>query len=67
MDTYFVYVIVSTNQELRFYVGQTDNIERRLAEHNAGKVKSTKAFIPWKIFKLKLFPTGRMRYQESDI
>jgi putative endonuclease len=26
----------------RFYVGQTDNLENRLEEHNHGKVSSTK-------------------------
>ena len=27
----------------------TDCIERRLKEHNSGKTKSTKGFIPWKL------------------
>ena len=33
----------------RFYVGHTTDLETRLNFHNNGKVKSTKAFCPWKI------------------
>lgn len=31
------------------YVGITNDIERRLKEHNAGKSDYTRKFIPWKI------------------
>jgi len=31
------------------YVGSTNNIERRLAEHNSGKSSYTKKFIPWEL------------------
>lgn len=30
-----------------FYVGMSDNSDRRLEEHNRGKVTSTKSRIPW--------------------
>jgi len=45
---YFVYVLKSESSGRR-YVGMTNNLERRLKEHNSGKMKSTKAFIPWEI------------------
>ena len=45
----FVYAIFSLNQN-RIYVGQTENIERRLSEHNCGRTKSTKPYIPWQLF-----------------
>ncbi|MBA3760353.1 MAG: GIY-YIG nuclease family protein [Gemmatimonadales bacterium] len=32
--TYFVYILASESREL--YVGVTNNLERRLAEHRAG-------------------------------
>ena len=38
---YFVYILLSEKDNKR-YIGFTNNIERRLLEHNAGKVKSTK-------------------------
>jgi len=28
----------------------TDNLERRLKEHNTGKMKSTKGYLPWVLF-----------------
>ena len=31
----------------RLYVGFTENIENRLKEHNTGKTRSTKGYIPW--------------------
>jgi len=31
------------------YVGSTEDVEKRVALHNAGKVKSTKAYRPWKL------------------
>jgi putative endonuclease len=48
--TFFVYVLVSEIKGLRFYVGISENIDRRIAEHNSGKTKSTKGYIPWQLF-----------------
>jgi putative endonuclease len=31
----------------RFYVGSTDDLSRRLKEHNAGQTKSTASGKPW--------------------
>ena len=45
---YFVYAIQS-EKDKRIYVGMCGNIAVRLKEHNAGKTKSTKGFIPWKL------------------
>ena len=45
---YFVYVIQSKIDN-RLYVGFTDNLQRRIGEHNSGKTKSTKAYIPWEL------------------
>ena len=46
----YVYVIVSEVKDLRFYVGQTNNLQDRIFRHNAGYNKSTKAFRPWMFF-----------------
>ena len=32
-----------------FYVGSTDNVRRRLTEHNSGKVDSTKCRMPFSL------------------
>jgi len=33
----------------RFYVGLSDNVEKRLKGHNFGQTKSTKGYRPWKL------------------
>ncbi|MEW6194660.1 MAG: GIY-YIG nuclease family protein [Bacteroidota bacterium] len=38
---YTVYILLSEKDHKR-YIGFTDNLERRLSEHNSGLVKSTK-------------------------
>jgi putative endonuclease len=41
-----VYTIRSVNK-LYIYVGQTNNLQRRVDEHNAGKGRSTKPYAPF--------------------
>ena len=46
------------------YVGITLSLDRRIAEHNVGKNRYTKAFIPWSVFyteKLPGFASARKR------
>ena len=54
---HFVYVIRSEKNG-RFYTGQASDMSRRVAMHNAGKVKSTKYLIPWKIFHTETFESA---------
>ena len=46
MNTYFVYTIKS-QIDGRLYVGMSENLKKRLTEHNKGQTKSTKAYRPW--------------------
>jgi len=43
---YFVYILRSF-ADRRLYVGFTDNLARRLSEHNAGKVPATRKRKPF--------------------
>jgi putative endonuclease len=43
---FFVYILQSEKNE-RFYVGYSEFPDRRIIEHNSGKVKSTKPHRPW--------------------
>jgi len=45
---WYVYIIKSTSKKYT-YIGSTSNIERRLAEHNTGHVKSSRPFRPFKL------------------
>ena len=44
-----VYILKCANG--RFYVGSTDDIERRLQEHHRGKSKATKYLLPVELVK----------------
>jgi putative endonuclease len=45
----YVYILKSRVTAERFYVGLTDDLERRIAEHNEGKTSSTRDDLPLKI------------------
>ena len=45
---YYVYILESSYDENK-YVGCTNNIKRRLEEHNSGKTISTKTRKPFKL------------------
>ncbi|OGU27009.1 MAG: endonuclease [Ignavibacteria bacterium GWA2_35_9] len=51
---YFVYAIVSQNRNY-IYVGLTNNLIRRLEEHNKGYNKTTKAYKPFKLIYSEKF------------
>ncbi len=51
---YCVYAIQSETTG-RVYIGQTDLLQRRLGEHNKGRVKSTKRETPWKLVASEYF------------
>ena len=68
---YKVYVLKSVDN-YRFYVGITENLDRRIVEHNSGKTKSTKGYRPWELFFFEEYPTriearGREKYLKSGI
>ncbi|MBB5332473.1 GIY-YIG nuclease family protein [Chryseobacterium koreense] len=53
---FYVYVIKSQlNGHL--YKGQTENLEKRLSEHNAGRNRSTRPFLPWELVYFEKFET----------
>ncbi|AFN75436.1 excinuclease abc c subunit domain protein [Melioribacter roseus P3M-2] len=51
---YYVYILKSVIRE-RYYIGHTADYEKRLKDHNRGKVRSTKPYVPWKIVYLEEF------------
>ncbi|MFH1655826.1 MAG: GIY-YIG nuclease family protein [Candidatus Omnitrophota bacterium] len=51
---YQVYILKSKKDNL-LYVGYTNNIERRLKEHNDGKVKYTESRKSWNLIYFESF------------
>ena len=41
--------IMQSEKDGTYYVGSTQNLERRLAGHNQGRLKHTKPKRPWKL------------------
>ena len=56
-NLYFVYILYSDSADT-FYVGQTDDPDRRLIEHNdPDRGRFTSPYLPWKIVALFSFET----------
>jgi len=45
---YYVYILESINKKT-YYIGQTNDLLRRVQEHNTSRSKSTKLGVPWKL------------------
>jgi putative endonuclease len=43
------YVYLLQNNDGRWYIGSTKDLQKRILTHNSGKNKSTKHGIPWKV------------------
>jgi len=44
----FVYILKSCNFNIT-YTGSTNDLERRITEHNNGESNFTKKYMPWKV------------------
>lgn len=53
-----VYILYSKSFN-RYYVGYTNNLERRISEHNRKKGKFTDAGIPWELVYYENFKTKK--------
>ena len=52
---FYVYILKSVLKG-RYYVGYSENPDRRLIEHNAGKVTSTRNYCPWVKVYVEILP-----------
>jgi putative endonuclease len=58
---YYVYILQST-KTAKFYIGQTQNLEKRFAEHNSGKSKYTSKDAPWNLVWLTILDSRKESY-----
>lgn len=61
---YYVYILQSEN-DASFYIGQTNNVEKRLVRHNKGHENFTKKAIPWKLMGFKIFASRKEAMAEE--
>jgi len=68
---YHVYAIKSASRNY-IYVGLTNNLARRIKEHNSGLNKTTKPYIPFLLIHSEIFETRnearqREKYLKSGV
>lgn len=51
---YYVYILQSSKSGILYY-GYTEDLRKRLQEHNKGKSKFTKGHTPWKLVYYSAF------------
>ncbi|MFH1867016.1 MAG: GIY-YIG nuclease family protein [Patescibacteria group bacterium] len=60
----FYFYLLRSNKDLKFYLGSTNDLKRRLNEHNIGKVFSTKLRKPFELIYYEAYKNekdARMR------
>ena len=45
----FIVYAIKSELDGRIYVGMTNDLARRIKEHESGKTRSTKGYRPWKL------------------
>ncbi|PWN06255.1 endonuclease [Rhodohalobacter mucosus] len=58
--------ILQSEKNLSHYYGHSGDLDKRLKEHNAGKVRSTKAYRPWKLIYFEEFLTKSEAYKKEQ-
>ena len=62
---YFVYLLKSkTNHQI--YIGCTQNLEKRLKQHNNNKSLHTKKYSPWKLIYYECFISKKDAYNREE-
>jgi putative endonuclease len=56
MNQYFAYIL-NSDVDGRLYKGHTDDMNKRLIEHNSGNTKSIKGYVPWSLVYFESFAT----------
>ncbi len=54
MENYYRYIIESLSN-FHWYIGHSNDLQRRLTEHNSDQNKSTRGKGPWKLIFLRTF------------
>lgn len=61
---FFTYILYSSKIG-KYYIGNTQDIEKRICKHNKGYNKSTKGGIPWELVYYELYTTRVKAYKRE--
>ena len=61
---HYVYILLN-EAKARTYTGVADDVDKRLVEHNSGKVKSSRSYRPYKIIHTESFETLKEARQKE--
>jgi len=64
MKVFHTYIIFSEKLN-RYYTGSTNNLTRRLVDHNRGKTPYTRTGMPWKLVYAEKFRDKSSAYQRE--
>ena len=62
---HYVYILQSEIDDRRFYTGLTDDLRKRLRDHNAGRVRHSNKWKPWPV-KTYIAFSERLRAAEFE-
>ncbi len=61
---YNTYILQSTIDH-RYYIGSCEDVEKRLNQHNTGRVRATKYGIPWDLVYKEQFENRKDAYRRE--
>lgn len=65
---FYLYLIRSVNNPKKIYIGSTNDLRKRLKEHNSGKSYPTKYNKPWELIYYEAFKSEKdARLRESKL
>ena len=62
---FYVYILKSTEYDRR-YIGSCEDLDIRLQKHNAGKVRSSKAYKPYNLIYQEVFDTRSEAFKREQ-
>ncbi len=57
MTFFYVYVLKSISHPNQIYTGFTEDLNKRLSDHDAGRARHTSKYAPWQCLVALRFPT----------
>ena len=60
---HIVYILISQKDANKYYIGLTDNLERRLKKHNLSQTHYSKRYTPWQIETYIVFKSKHLAVQ----